>query len=251
MTAAREAAMMLDKMETEDQDNGDGDDATADPDVHVSSRQLHNIKKKPDTVMLELPRKGLAKALTPMAGRMHMSTRQSFGYTAQVIKAGKGQVSDFAISKSIFHSQRKSTEKELAAKLMDKFRKDHDVKFLILHWDGKKVKLLNRTVQEHLPILLQAVGSERPPIFIGAPQIESGTGEAMKDKLIEYLAEYSIEKCIGMCFDTTASNTRVNKGAAALLEHHLHKALLWFACRHHVAELHMGWADDAVRHALG
>ena len=138
--------------------------------------------------MLELPRKGLAKALTPMAGRLHMTIRQSFWYTAQVIKAGKGKLSDFTISKSTFHSKHKSTEEELAAKLMDEFWKDHEVKFVILHWDGKRIKLLNKTVQEHIPILLQAEGSERPPLFIRAPQIESGTGEAMKDKLTENLA---------------------------------------------------------------
>ena len=38
-------------------------------------------------------------------------------------------------------------------------------------------------------------------------------------------------------------------GAAARLDRHLAEALIWFGCRHHTAERHMAWADDAVRHA--
>lgn len=254
VAASREAAKELDLMNANCQEDEEDPIKAQDPDAHLSSRQKYNMEKKPDTVTLEMPRKGLAKVLTPIAGRMQLSNRQSFAYAAEVIKAGKGKVADFAMSKSSFYLQRKGTEEELASKLMNEFRNDPKIKFVIVHWDGKKVKLADRSIQEHIPILLQPVGSERPPYFIGAPQVPDGTGLSMKDAIVEYIGRIGsgcMEKTIGICFDTTASNTGVHNGAAALLENHLNKALLWFACRHHVAELHMGWADEAVRHAIG
>ena len=43
-----------------------------------------------------------------------------------------------------------------------------------------------------------------------------------------------------MCFDTTASNSGVKKGASKLLEEELGRKLLWLACRHHILELIIG-----------
>ena len=141
-------------------------------------------------------------------------------------------------------------------KLMEAFKTDSNVLYIIIHWDGKKVKLLDKSVEEHIALLIQAVMAGRPPQFIGAPCIPDGTGLAMKNAMMRYLNMYDLtgeNKCklIGMGFDTTSSNTGHKNGAAALLENELDRALLWLACRHHVAELHMGWADDAVRHARG
>ena len=48
------------------------------------------MNQKPET--LELPRKGLAKALSPSAGRMQLSTRQSFAYAADLIRLGQGKI---------------------------------------------------------------------------------------------------------------------------------------------------------------
>ena len=115
---------------------------------------------------------------------------------------------------------------------------------------------MDKSIEEHSALLLESPLSGRPPYFIGAPQVPDGTGSAMKDAMMQYLNTYDIlpankHKLIGMGFDTTAANTGNINGAASLLESELDRALLWFACRHHVSELHMTWADDAVRHAIG
>ncbi len=104
---------------------------------------------------------------------------------------------------------------------------------------------MNGNVEEHITVLLQAVMSQRPPQFIGAPIVPDGTGLAMKDAMIQCLNTYDLigtnsKKLIGMAFDTTAANTGHNNGAASLLESDLDTALLWIACRHNTAELHMG-----------
>ena len=44
-------------------------------------------------------------------------------------------------------------------------------------------------------------------------------------------------KIIAMCFDTTASNTGLKKGACVALENKLGKKLLYLACRHHINEI--------------
>ncbi|CAI6355634.1 unnamed protein product [Macrosiphum euphorbiae] len=49
-----------------------------------------------------------------------------------------------------------------------------------------------------------------------------------------------------MCFDTTSSNTGKNKGSCVLLERKLGKNLFWLACRHHIFELVIGAAFQAV-----
>ena len=42
---------------------------------------------------------------------------------------------------------------------------------------------------------------------------------------------------VGMCFDTTASNTGRFSGACVLLESLFQRPLLWMACRHHMFEV--------------
>ena len=39
-------------------------------------------------------------------------------------------------------------------------------------------------------------------------------------------------------------------GSASRLDKQASYSLLWFGCRHHAAERHMVWADEAVRDAL-
>lgn len=50
----------------------------------------------------------------------------------------------------------------------------------------------------------------------------------------------------GIVFDTTASNTGRWRGACALIEATLGRALLWLGCRHHIYELHMKHVTETV-----
>lgn len=59
--------------------------------------------------------------------------------------------------------------------------------------------------------------------------------KVVHDHLVDWEAA---EKVVGMCFDTTASNTGCKKGASQWLQKkYLKKKLLNFACRHHVLEI--------------
>jgi hypothetical protein len=54
------------------------------------------------------------------------------------------------------------------------------------------------------------------------------------------------ENVIGMCFDTTVSNTGRLAGAAHLIEERLSKELLWLPCRDHILEIDFDKAFTAV-----
>jgi hypothetical protein len=67
--AAREAAAVWDKIEDESGDSAVlhadvTDEVNADPDAPISYWHQYQLRKKPETVTLNLPRKGLAKLLT-------------------------------------------------------------------------------------------------------------------------------------------------------------------------------------------
>ena len=52
---------------------------------------------------------------------------------------------------------------------------------------------------------------------------------------------------IGMCWDTTATNTGPDLGSATLFESMMMRAILWIACRHHMGELHVKHPDIRIR----
>ena len=68
--------------------------------------------------------------------------------------------------------------------------------------------------------------------------ISDGSGESQAKQVVSTLEEWNlVDRVIGMCFDTTSSNTGWMSGAAVLIESKLQKPLLWLPCRKHIAEL--------------
>lgn len=85
------------------------------------------------------------------------------------------------------------------------------------------------------------------PKLLGIPTAPDATGKSQKDEVVKLLRDWKLEpNLIGVVFDTTASNTGVRSGCAVLLEKEFNKPLLWLACRHHIHELHIRHAWDAV-----
>ena len=93
-------------------------------------------------------------------------------------------------------------------------------------------------VHEKVDCLGILVTGENTEKLLGVTKISKGTGEAMTEATIASLAEWGIkEQVIGMCFDTTSSNTGINSGACTLIEMLLQKELLYWACHHHIHEI--------------
>lgn len=73
---------------------------------------------------------------------------------------------------------------------------------------------------------------------LGIPRLEHGIGEKIADAVHKLISKWKMEDLVEfVSFDTTSTNTGINKGAAYLLESKLGRSLFFLSCRHHISEL--------------
>ena len=144
------------------------------------------------------------------------------------------------------YRQRKHAITETADTIRKRIRKSTD-EFLVVHVDGKIIQLISGTVQDRLAICI-SIPNQTSGQFLASPELARGTGENMAHALHDCLAENEmVDKAEAVVFDTTSSNSGKWRGSVALLEELLQRVLLWLACRHHVSELCIKHAHEAVR----
>lgn len=74
-------------------------------------------------------------------------------------------------------------------------------------------------LKETVDRLAVIVSGEDVMKLLGVPIITNGTGEAQAQAVYDLLQTWNIEdRIVAMCFDTTSSNTGLDKGACTLLE---------------------------------
>ena len=77
------------------------------------------------------------------------------------------------------------------------------------------------------------------PQLLGIPGLFSGKGFVMANEVMELLEKWEAQAgIVGICYDTTASNTGYKSGSFILIERALQRAPLKFPCRRHTHELH-------------
>ncbi len=206
------------------------------------------------TITLELPKRNLGKELAPLSARLHMSTRATFAFIAKMISLGKGNLKEVMISYKTVHRQRDIAERNLADNLRSKFKQSlAESNMIQIHFDGKLVTFNSGLKEDHLAIAFHKINSGERDMFAGAPIIPDGRGITMSAALLRYCDIYDITDkdrnvtIVGSVFDTTASNTGVENGCVTVFEAVFEEAFGWFACRRHVAELHISWGNDVVR----
>lgn len=85
------------------------------------------------------------------------------------------------------------------------------------------------------------------PKLLGVPIIPDSTGASQYDAVSALLNDWDVkDEVIALVFDTTASNTGRIKGCATWIEKYLLRAVLWFACRHHVFEIHIQHVAEEI-----
>jgi hypothetical protein len=85
------------------------------------------------------------------------------------------------------------------------------------------------------------------PKLLGVPNITNSTGRQQHDAVVRLLGKWGVFKeLIALVFDTTSSNTGRFQGAATYIERTLGHAVLWFACRHHVFEIHIQHVAESI-----
>ena len=149
---------------------------------------------------------------------------------------------DININRSSIRRQRKLCRARFAASIKNDFSVDVP---LVVHWDGKLLQdLTGKKHVDRLPILVSGYGVNK---LLGVPKLVGGTGENTANAVSGALHEWGVaDRVVAMCFDTTSSNTGHRTGACVLLEQNLGRDFLHLACRHHVMELILAAAFQAV-----
>ena len=122
---------------------------------------------------------------------------------------GGGQIDQCSLSASTSLRQKTSTIAESESNIKSEFASSMPSN-IVLHWNGKVIKYENRRESdEWLAIVLSSPQLDCHTQFLAAPRIPDGAGASMKDSLMTTLNVWDIpaNNIIGMCWDTSASNT--------------------------------------------
>lgn len=88
---------------------------------------------------------------------------------------------------------------------------------------------------DRLPVIVSGTDKQQ---LLGVPKLSTGTGASQAEAVYKCLIDWGLQdNVVGMCFDTTSSNTGHKSGACVLIEEKLNRPLMHLACRHHVLEL--------------
>lgn len=223
----------------EEDDESEPEDLQA----NISTSDSDQNSTKIDNVVVKSPRKDLrnrvsiiTQKVAAVLDRTNTSIRTSTMIMASLVNEIGSSTSEVVLSKSTVHRQRQQFRREEAEQIKDDFR----AKKCIVHWDGKMLPDITGTDTkqvDRLPVLVSSVidGSIK---LLGVPKLASGSGQAAANAVLELLKSWQCDTVvIGMCFDTTASNTGRTNGACTLLEAAIGRNLLWMACRHHMFEV--------------
>ena len=228
----------------EDGDDDDGDYQPADWRL-----QRSRSSSEGQMVHISLPKRELLKSTSQVSARCKLSHRQSVAFTATLVKAGGGTLSDVTLSKSSSHRHRSSQIDDTYSDIKSRF-KENVSEYVVIHWDSKVIKYAHHEKNdERLAVVASFPSADRRAQFLGAPQLADGSGSSMAAALQATLEVWDVENSsiIGLSWDTTSANTGAVKGSSTLLERELGSARLWLACRHHVAELHVKHVDQEIR----
>lgn len=195
--------------------------------------------KKPQLLQKALMSPDVASALD----RINLSDTKFTILAAAISKANDEDVGRVPLSRSTVYRRRKTHRESVEAQIHQEFKTSSRPP-LVLHWDGK---LMQDTTDrcspaianvDRLAVCVTGYGVEK---ILGIVKIQSGTGNAQANASFQLLHLWEVtDEVVGMCFDTTASNTGPNSGACVLLEQIIGKNLLYLACRHHVHEVVIG-----------
>ena len=107
-----------------------------------------------------------------------------------------------------------------------------------IHWDGKLLEDSTGKAERLAVMVSGGTAQCKQGKILSARQIADGTGQSQADEVFRCIDEWNLQDTVrAMSFDTTASNTGAEKGAAVRLEKKMGKKLLYAPCRHHIQEL--------------
>ena len=228
-----------------DHDENVVDEDLEDDDFIVKPR----LKKKKDTVLLELPTDIMnSPEVCAMLDRTGTTSRKAIGVVSSILKSGKidgkdADLSSFSLSRAGLERKRVHNRTVLMEQAIEEFKLNKP-KLAALHWDGAMFKDITGILQEHESILVSGAPHYMEGKILSVTKLvdENGkptsTGEAQASAVLVQIKDWGVDKnIVAFVFDTTSSNSGVNRGATVRLQKALARSIFFLACRHHVSEL--------------
>ena len=196
---------------------------------------------KKSFVTLNVPRNLInSMEITEVLDRFKISDNAATMLIASFIKASQGNLDDFCLSRSSTYRARIASRLQISTEIFNQII-DAPQDFLALHWDGKLTKDCYGNKYEALSVLVSGVSKYKQGKLLGVQKLERATGKAQAEASFDLLEVWNLKDEVkALVFDTTASNTGCNQGAAKTLEKLLDHKLFYHACRHHIYELIIG-----------
>lgn len=229
-----ELKLLLDHEEESSEQSIDEDDS----DSGIDSTFEHLTPRETSPVAI-LPQHDLIDQTAMVADRFRLSIRQHLAITTSTVKAAGGNINNFSLSVSTTHRRRRNRRQQAAKEIFDNWIRPQ---FVICHWDSKLFERCIGIKEDRIAIYVSS-----PSKLLGIPTIAKSTGIEQQKAVMGALDKWNLtESVVGTVFDTTASNTGLRQGAAALIEQRIGHAILWLPCRHHIAELHIKHTAIAI-----
>ena len=166
--------------------------------------------------------------------RSKLTDRMATYIVSATAKALGHDTAGFNISRSSIKRKREINRKNLNIDAIEQVPS-------VVHWDGKLMEDLVPSEKrvERIAITISNINGQSR--ILGIPKTNSGKGEEQASAVCHHLSESELTNyVIGLCFDTTASNTGIHSGACANIQRQLNKNLFHFTSRHHIMEIMVG-----------
>ena len=178
------------------------------------------------------------------ADRLGLSVRERTMMAASVVKSVGVSVYDTNINTASAWRKGKESRLSKSADIKESFEIPNR---LVVHWDGKLLKLTGNIQSNRIAVYVTGVNADNVRKLLDVPDSPDGTGAEEFKVVKELLIDWKIwQQLVGMVFDTTATNTGAEAGACRLLELWRGEPILWLPCRHHIPELHIGYAMKRI-----
>jgi hypothetical protein len=180
--------------------------------------------------------------VSSVVDRINLSDRKFTLLAAAIARASGQDLDSASLSRSTVCRKRSQHRATIDTQVRQEFQSGEKTA-LVIHWDGKLMKdstnLENpKSNIDRLAVIVTGCNVDK---VLGIVKIAGGTGQAQANATFQFLNLWEVTNdIVGMCFDTTASNTGPHSGACVLLENLVGRQLMYFACRHHVHEIIIG-----------
>ena len=220
----------------------DGIEDEDDTDLDFAATQRKKSKSKYCPVLL--PRKILeGEQVSQMADRNATTYRKEVGNVAAILQDARAldgselDINQFVISKDSAQRSRQKVRKTFT----DNFYKNFTPpQYTAVHWDEKFCKqVLGQDYGQGFIAVLLSGEQYEEGLLVDVSGLPNGEGQTLANVCYDAIVRCHCQDNVKvLVFDTTASNSGIHKGAAAILERDklCHK-IIWAGCRKHVAEL--------------